>query len=49
MVNALVVVLEEKGLLTRGELAETFQRLSRADAAVRSQAEERARARGAFP
>jgi len=47
MVNALVAVLEEKGLLTRGELAETFQRLSRADAAVRSQAEERARSRGA--
>jgi hypothetical protein len=47
MVNALVAVLEEKGLLTRAELAETFQRLNRADAAVRAQAEERVRSRGA--
>lgn len=44
MVNAMVAVLEEKGLLTRGELAETFQRLSRDDAAARSESEERARA-----
>lgn len=44
MVNAMVAVLEEKGLLTRGELAETFQRLSRADASSRAQAEERAKA-----
>jgi hypothetical protein len=44
MVNAMVAVLEEKGLLTRGELAETFQRLSRADATSRAQAEDRAKA-----
>ena len=44
MVNAMVSVLEEKGLLTRGELAETFQRLSRADAASRAEVEERAKA-----
>ena len=44
MVNAMVAVLEEKGLLTRGELAEMFQRLSRADAASRAQAEDRAKA-----
>ena len=44
MVNAMVAVLEEKGLLTRGELAETFQRLSRADASARSQTEDRAKA-----
>jgi hypothetical protein len=44
MVNAMVAVLEEKGLLTRGELAETFQRLSRADASSRAQAEDRLRA-----
>jgi hypothetical protein len=44
MVNAMVAVLEEKGLLTRGELAESFQRLSRADASARAQAEERAKA-----
>ena len=47
MVNALVAVLEEKGLLTRGELAETFQRLSRSDAAARAESEDRARSRGA--
>jgi hypothetical protein len=44
MVNAMVAVLEEKGLLTRADLAETFQRLSRADATARAQAEERAKA-----
>ena len=44
MVNAMVAVLEEKGLLTRAELAETFQRLSRADASARAEAEERAKA-----
>jgi hypothetical protein len=47
MVNALVAVLEEKGVLTRAELAETFQRLNRADAVVRAQAEDRVRSRGA--
>ena len=47
MVNALVAVLEEKGLLTRGELAETFQRLSRSDASARAESEDRARSRGA--
>lgn len=41
MMNALVSVLEEKGLLTRAELAEMFQRLSRAEAAMRSQIESR--------
>jgi len=49
MVNALVAVLEEKGVLTRAELAECFQRLNRADAAVRAQAEERPRSRSATP
>ena len=44
MVNAMVAVLEEKGLLTRGELAETFQRLSRADATSRAEAQDRAQA-----
>ena len=44
MVNAMVAVLEEKGLLTRAELAESFQRLSRADATARGEAEERAKA-----
>ena len=44
MVNAMVAVLEEKGLLTRGELAETFQRLSRADATARAEAQDRAQA-----
>ncbi len=46
MVNALVVVLEEKGLLTRGELAQTFQRLNRSDAASRPQAETHPRSHG---
>ena len=47
MVNALVAVLEEKGLLTRAELAETFQRLNRSDAANRTQNEARTRSRDA--
>ena len=49
MLNALVSVLEEKGFLTRAELAEMFQRLSRADAAARSQRESRTRTRGTAP
>ena len=49
MLNALVSVLEEKGFLTRAELAEMFQRLSRADAATRSQSESRTRTRGTAP
>ena len=46
MVNALVSVLEEKGVLTRAELADMFQRLSRSDPAARSQAELPGKARG---
>jgi hypothetical protein len=47
MLNALVSVLEEKGLLTRPELADMFQRQSRSDAATRSsQADARSKARG---
>jgi len=45
MVNAVVSVLEEKGFLTRAELAEMFQRLSRTDAASRSQTESRPKTR----
>jgi Tfp pilus assembly protein PilZ len=47
MLNALVSVLEEKGVLTRAELADTFQQLSRSEAATRSQAEARGKAHGA--
>ena len=48
MLNALVSVLDEKGLLTRAELADMFQRQSRSDAASRSsQADARSKARGA--
>ena len=48
MLNALVSVLEERGLLTRAELADMFQRQSRSDAASRSsQADARSKARGA--
>lgn len=46
MLNALVSVLEEKGLLTRAELADMFQRQSRSDAASRSEATPRGKARG---
>ena len=46
MLNALVSVLEEKGFLTRAELADMFQRQSRAEAAVRSQSESRTITRG---
>lgn len=46
MLNALVSVLEEKGLLTRAELADMFQRVSRSEAAVRSEATPRGKARG---
>ena len=49
MLNALVSVLEEKGFLTRAELAEMFQRLSRNDAAAPSQTEPRTRTRGTAP
>lgn len=45
MMNALVSVLEEKGFLTRAELAEMFQRLSRAEATARSQTEPRSKSR----
>lgn len=46
MLNALVSVLEEKGVLTRAELADMFQRLNRSEAATRSQAEPRGKSRG---
>ena len=46
MLNALVSVLEERGLLTRAELAEMFQRVSRSEAAARSEATPRGKARG---
>ena len=36
MLNALVSVLEERGLLTRAELAEMFQHVSRSEATPRS-------------
>jgi hypothetical protein len=47
MLNALVSVLDEKGYLTRAELADMFQRQSRDEAAARSQADARSKARGA--
>jgi hypothetical protein len=40
-------VLDEKGYLTRAELADMFQRQSRDEAAARSQADARSKARGA--
>ena len=47
MLNALVSVLDEKGYLTRAELADMFQRQSRDEAAARSQTDDRSKARGA--
>ena len=41
MLNALVSVLEEKGLVTRAELAEMFQRLNREEPAPRDRRERR--------
>lgn len=46
MLNALVAVLEEKGVLTRAELADMFRHLSRSEAATRSQTAPRGKARG---
>ena len=45
MLNALVSVLEEKGFLTRAELADMFQQLSRTEATARSQTESRPKGR----
>ncbi|MGH9786202.1 MAG: PilZ domain-containing protein [Terriglobia bacterium] len=45
MLNALVSVLEEKGVLTRAELSDMFQRLSRSEAATRNDATARGKSR----